>query len=50
MVTVITVMEGIPRTVSNKLYDYINNKLSINNELTLMIPSSSDRSLFAVDF
>ena len=27
-------------TVSDKLYDYINTKLSINNELTLMIPSS----------
>ena len=32
-------------TVSNKLYDYINSKLGINNELTLMIPSSSDTSL-----
>ena len=28
-------------TVSNKLYDYINTKLGINNELTLMIPASS---------
>ena len=37
-------------TVSNKLYDYINSKLAINNELTLMIPSSSDTSLFTVGF
>ena len=26
-------------TVSNKLYDYINTKLGINNDLTLMIPA-----------
>ena len=33
-------------TVSNKLCDYINTKLGINNELTLMIPSASKTSLF----
>ena len=33
-------------TVSNKLCDYINTTLGINNELTLMIPSSSKTSLF----
>ena len=34
-------------TVSNKLCDYINTQLSIKNELTLMIPSSS---LLAFEF
>ena len=28
----------------------MNTKLSINSELTLMIPSSGDTSLFTVDF
>ena len=35
---------------SNKPYDYINSKLSINNELTSMIPSPSATSLFTVGF